>query len=125
MTPTEVIDKYYEYANTGNWNLWLELFAENTILDEQLAGHVEGLSNLRKLMSGFGGYSSFKNRPEHVIINDCQGAVVSHISAVTTSGVSIEAGVMNYFRFDAQNKIVYFANFHDTVPFQPFLDQSN
>jgi hypothetical protein len=125
MTPTEVIDKYYEYANAGNWDLWLELFAENTVLDEQLAGHIEGLDNLRKLMSGFGGYASFQNRPKYIIVNDNQGAVVSHISAVTSSGASIEAGVMNYFRFDVQNKIVYLANFHDTVPFRPFLEQSN
>lgn len=125
MTPKEVIDKYYQYANAGNWSLWLELFAENTVLDEQLAGHIESLNNLRKLMSGFSGYASFQNRPKYIIVNENQGAVVSHISAVTTSGASIEAGVMNYFRFDEHNKIIYFANFHDTVPFQAFVEQSH
>ncbi|MGK7886617.1 MAG: nuclear transport factor 2 family protein [Crocosphaera sp.] len=124
MTPKEVIDKYYEYANANSWDVWLDLFAENTVLDEQLAGHIDGLPALRKIMEGFGGYSKFQNQPRHIIVNGNEGAVVSHISAVTTSGVSIEVGVMNYFRFDENGKIAYLANFHDTVPFQAFVEQS-
>jgi len=36
--------------------------------------------------------------------------------------VPIEANVMNYFRFQ-DGKIAYMANFHDSVPFKPFLEQ--
>jgi ketosteroid isomerase-like protein len=46
--------------------------------------------------------------------------VVSHISAVTSSGGRIEADVANYFQV-AGGRITYMANFHDTVPFRAAL----
>lgn len=124
MTPKEVIDKYYEYANAGDWDSWLQLFAPDTVLDEQLAGHIEGLDALRELMKGIDGYATFQNIPKHIIVSGNEAAVVSHISATTRADASIEAGVMSYFRFDENGKILYFANFHDSVPFKPFLNQS-
>jgi hypothetical protein len=51
-----------------------------------------------------------------------EGAVVSHISAANAAGVPIEADVMNYFLFE-NGKIAYMANFHDSKPFEPFLNQ--
>jgi hypothetical protein len=48
--------------------------------------------------------------------------VVSHISAANAAGEPIESGVMNYFRIE-DGKIAYMANFHDSKPFEPFLNQ--
>jgi ketosteroid isomerase-like protein len=121
MDAREVLTKYYEYANAGDWDRWCDLFADDQVMDEQLAGHIEGLTKLRSMMAGMGDmYSSFKNTPVHFVI-DADGehaAAVSHLSAVSAaSGKGIEAEVMNYFRI-AGGKIVYMANFHDTAPFQ-------
>ena len=102
-TLTDVIDRYYRYANAGDWDRWCDLFTENTVMDEQLGGHVEGRSTLQ-------------NEPRRVIASGSEGAVVSHISAVNAAGKAIEAEVMNYFRLDG-DKIAYMANFHDTKPF--------
>ncbi len=124
MAPRETIDQYYKYANAGAWNDWCDLFAEDLVMDEQLAGHIEGLSTLRSMMSGgLGGYAEFHNIPKHIIVSGSEAAVVSQISATTKSGTSIESGVMNYFRFNNEGKIVYLANFHDSVPFKPVLEQ--
>lgn len=118
MNTRDVVAKYYEYANAGDWDAWCDLFAEDQVMDEQLAGHVEGLSTLRDMMKGFGGmYRSFANVPRHVVVEGDQAAVVSHISAVTPVGAAIEAEVVNYFRL-AGGRISYMANFHDTVPFK-------
>ncbi len=123
MNPQETINKYYEYANAGNWNAWCDLFTDDMVMDEQLAGHIEGLNTLRPIMAGMGtAYSKFQNIPKHVIVNGDEGAAVSHISAANAAGVPIEAEVMNYFRF-RDGKIAYMANFHDSVPFKPFLEQ--
>jgi len=123
MDIREVIDKYYEYANAGNWNAWCDLFAENMVMDEQLAGHIEGLDKLRPMMAGMDkAYSKFQNVPKHIIVSGNEAAVVSHISAANAAGVPIEAEVMNYFQIK-DGKIVYMANFHDSVPFNPFLEQ--
>jgi ketosteroid isomerase-like protein len=119
----EIIDLYYQYANAGNWDAWCDLFDEDMVMDEQLAGHIEKLSTLRPMMAGMGkAYSKFQNVPKHIIVNGEEGAVVSHISAANAAGVPIEADVMNYFRFK-DGKIVYMANFHDSKPFEPFLNQ--
>lgn len=116
-TSRGVIDLYYQYANAGEWDNWCGLFTDDTVMDEQLAGHIEGQGTLRKMMEGFPAmYSTFQNVPRRVLTSGDEGAVVSHISAVNAAGKSIEAEVMNYFQL-AGDKIAYMANFHDTLPF--------
>ncbi|OGO55117.1 MAG: hypothetical protein A2Z32_12320 [Chloroflexi bacterium RBG_16_69_14] len=123
MTTERVIDRYYETANAGEWDAWCDLFTDDMVMDEQLAGHIEGLATLRPMMGGMGrAYSRFQNVPKHIVVNGDEAAVVSHISAANAAGVPIEANVMNYFRM-RDGKIAYMANFHDSVPFRPFLDQ--
>lgn len=118
-----VIDAYYQHANAGEWDAWCDLFTDDMVMDEQLAGHIEGLDTLRPMMAGMGeAYSRFQNVPKHVLVDGEQAAVVSHISAANRAGEPIEAEVMNYFRI-ADGKIAYMANFHDSAPFEPFLRQ--
>ncbi|WP_030199223.1 nuclear transport factor 2 family protein [Streptomyces sp. NRRL S-87] len=128
MDARHILTKYYEYANAGDWDRWCDLFADDQVMDEQLAGHIEGLDTLRSTMKGMGDmYRVFRNTPVHLIV-DTQGpggetpgtvkaAAVSHLSAVSASGEAVEAEVMNFFKI-VDGKIAYMANFHDTVPFQ-------
>lgn len=119
MDTKDVVHRYYELANAGDWDSWCDLFAADQVMDEQLAGHVEGRETLRAMMKGFPEtYESFANRPQRFVVEGEQAAVVSHISGRTKSGESIEAQVCNYFRV-VGGEIVYFANFHDSVPFAP------
>jgi len=124
MTTRQLIDKYYECANAGDWDAWCDLFTNDMVMDEQLAGHIEGLDALRPMMGGMDeAYSRFQNVPKRIIVSGDEAAVVSHISAANAAGVPIEAEVMNYFRMK-NGKIAYMANFHDSVPFKPFLEQN-
>ncbi|MER7466048.1 nuclear transport factor 2 family protein [Streptomyces sp. NPDC097981] len=114
----QILEKYYAYANAGDWDRWCDLFADDQVMDEQLAGHIEGLEVLRSMMKGMGAmYRVFRNEPAHFLVDGEKAAVVSHISAVSPSGEAIEAEVMNFFRI-VDGKIAYMANYHDTVPFQ-------
>lgn len=123
MDSKDVIDRYYELANAGDWESWCELFARDTVIDEQLAGHIEGAHKLREMMRGFPAiYRSFINEPVHVIVSGDEAAVVSHISAVSASGDAIEAAVCNYFRI-VNGTIAYMANYHDTAPFAPVISR--
>ena len=123
MTTREIIDTYYRSANAGDWSTWLTLFTDDVVIDEQLAGHVEGIDVLRGAIDVMErGYSRFKNVPKHIVVEGAEAAVVSHISAANASGEPIEADVANYFRLE-DGKIAYMANFHDSVPFQPFTSQ--
>jgi ketosteroid isomerase-like protein len=125
MDTREVVDGYYRLANAGDWDAWSDLFAADQVMDEQLAGHIEGRETLRDMMKGFPGmYASFANRPRHIVVDGDQAAVVSHISAVTGTGGRIEADVANYFQV-ADGHITYMANFHDTVPFRAALSPDN
>jgi uncharacterized protein (TIGR02246 family) len=124
MNTREVVDRYYTLANAGDWDTWCDLFTTDLVMDEQLAGHIEGRETLRGMMKGFPGmYAKFQNQPRHVVVDGDQAAVVSHISAVTPSGESVEAQVVNYFQLDG-GLISYMANFHDTVPFRAVLSNS-
>ena len=120
---TALINSYYESVNKGDWDTWLTLFDDNVVIDEQLAGHLEGIGILRGAIGGLKkGYSKFQNKPEDIVVDGNQACVISHISAANASGVPIEANVANYFRLE-NGKIKYMANFHDTVPFAPFVNQ--
>jgi ketosteroid isomerase-like protein len=125
MSNRAIIEQYYKHANAGNWKAWCDLFADDMVMDEQLAGHIEGLATLRPMMDGMGeAYAKFQNVPKSILVDGDQGAVVSHISARAAKypDQPIEAEVMNYFRFK-DGKITYMANFHDSRPFKPFLKQ--
>ncbi len=123
MDTRAVIDKYYASVNAGDWDTWLTLFKDDVKIDEQLAGHVEGVEVLRGAVGMMKkGYSKFQNVPKHVVVDGDQACVVSHISAANAAGVPIEANVANFFRLE-NGKIAYMANFHDSRPFEPFLNQ--
>jgi ketosteroid isomerase-like protein len=123
VDPRDVLIAYYRTANAGDWQEWLTLFQEDVVIDEQLAGHVEGLDILRGAIGGMEkGYSRFQNVPREMVVQGSNAAVVSHISAANAAGEPIEAEVTNYFQF-RDGKIAYMANFHDTRPFDPFVNQ--
>ncbi len=123
METREIVEKYYHYVNQGEWDKWLELFDDDIEMDEQLAGHVEGIAILRGAIGGMKkGYSKFKNHPKHIVVDGHEACVVSQIVAANAAGVPIEANVANYFRIK-HGKIAYMANFHDTRPFDPFVNQ--
>lgn len=125
MSTQSVVDSYYSTVNAGDWDTWLTLFTEQVVVDEQLAGHVEGVGILRGAVGGIKkGYMRFQNQPLHTVIHGDEACVISHISAANASGVPIEADVANYFRLEGE-KIAYMANFHDTVPFAPFVQQNS
>lgn len=122
MDVRDVVDRYYELASAGDWDAWCDLFTEDTVMDEQMAGRVEGRETLRGLVAGFPDmYSQFTNTPLRVVTDGAEAAVVSRIEAVAkSSGESIDAEVMAYFQL-VDDKIAYYANYHDTVPFTKAL----
>lgn len=123
MDTREVVDKYFEAVNAGNWDRWLTLFDDNIVMDEQLAGRIEGIEKLRGGIAGLKkGYSKFQNHPLHVVVEGNQASAVWHIEAANANGVPINAKGTNYFQVE-DGKITYMANFHDTVPFGPFVNQ--
>jgi len=125
MDTRDVVVKYYELANAGDWDAWCNLFAEDQTMDEQLAGSIKGRETLRDMMKGFPAmYASFSNTPRHLIVEGDNAAVVSHLVAVTPTGSRITVDVMNYFRV-ADGLITYMANFHDTVPFHASVANSS
>ena len=69
MTPRETIDAYYVRANSGAWDSWCDLFTDDQVMDEQLAGHIETLATLRSMMKGMKKmYSKFQNVPKHILV---------------------------------------------------------
>ena len=118
MTPREIVNEYYRLANLNDWDKWCDLFADHQVMDEQLAGHIEGLDTLRSMMKGMkAAFPTFQNVPYEVLIDGDRAAVKSHITAVNAAGKHIDSDVMNFFRFE-NGKIVYMSNHHDSAPFK-------
>lgn len=123
METKEVIDRYYETVNAGDWDAWLELFQDDLVIDEQLAGHAEGIDVLRGGVDAMKrGYSKFQMHPQHIVISGDEACVIWHCEAANAAGDPIDARGANYFKME-DGKIAYMANFHDSVPFKPYTDQ--
>lgn len=123
VLPREVLGKYYEYGNAGDWENWLTLMDSNVVVDEQLAGHAEGAATLAGIGDAIKrGYSKFHMTPLHIIASGQQAAVIWHTESANAAGVPIEATGANYFEFD-NGKITYMRTIHDSVPFKPYTDQ--
>lgn len=123
MDTAAVIDTYYKSVNAGDWDTWLTLFDDNVVVEEQLAGHCEGIGILRGAIGVMKkGYSKFQNVPKRIVVSGDEAFVASHISAANAAGVGIEAEVANYFKL-TNGKITFMQNFHDTRPFDPFVNQ--
>ena len=123
MSTRDIIYKYYEATNTGDWNTWLTLFDENVIMDEQIAGHAEGIGNLRDAINAIRrGYAKFQMHPLHIVIEGNQATVIWHCEAANASSIPIEAHGANYFQV-IHDKITYMSTYHDTIPFIPFINQ--
>jgi len=123
MDTREVINTYYRSVNSGDWNTWLTLFADNAVLEDQIAGRAEGIGAVRGAVDAIRrGYSKFLMHPLHTVVENDQACVVWHCEAANASGVPIDARGANYFQVH-NGKITYMADFHDTVPFAPFANQ--
>ncbi|MGH8902320.1 MAG: nuclear transport factor 2 family protein [Egibacteraceae bacterium] len=118
----QVIDTYYQTSGR-DWDAWLTLFDSNVVLEDQLEGQVEGIEAVRGVVDRFRrGYSRFQMTPLHITIEDDHACVVWHCRAANATGVPIDARGANYFHI-VDGKIVRMADFHDTVPFEPYDSQ--
>lgn len=124
MDTREIINTYYRCVNSGDWDTWLTLFADDAVVEDQIAGRAQGINALRGAVDAIKrGYSKFLMHPLHIVVEGGQAAVIWHCEAANASGVPIDARGANYFQVHPNGKIAYMANFHDTVPFAPFINQ--
>ena len=132
MTTTrEIIDRYYECVNRGDWDAWLTLFSDDVVGDEQLAGHFAGISVLQGAIDAISnGYSKFNMYPQRVVVEGDAACVIWRCDAANATGVAIaypedpDRPVIGANFFQVQNgKIVYMRTIHDSVPFEPFTSQ--
>jgi ketosteroid isomerase-like protein len=113
----EIVTRYFEYVNSGRWDDYLTLFADDVVMDEQLLGHLEGVDQVRKGIEGLRGNPDFRNRPSEIVVEGDRAMARWHISSPLPNGKQLELDGANFYRIK-DGKIVYFANFHDTAPFQ-------
>ena len=122
MNTREVIYKYYENLNIGhakgNLDAWVDLFADNFVMDEQLAGHVEGVEPMKDLAQKMlSGYSKWYMNLLKVLVEDNEAFVIWEVTATTSDGVEVKTKGTNFYVVE-NDKVIYLANYHDTVPFQ-------
>lgn len=120
MNTREIVTKYFEYVNAGQWDRYLELFDEHVIMDEQITGHLEGIQEVRKGIEGLKKAPKFQNHLIDMVVEDNFAMARWHIEAILAPDINIDVKGVNYFEIK-DGKIVRFANYHDTAPFSPIL----
>ena len=132
MDTRAVIERYYDCVNRGAWQEWLTLFSDDVVGDEQLAGHFAGIDVLRGAIDAISsGYSRFNMYPQRIVVDGDASCVVWRCDAANAAQVPIAypgnpgRQVIGANFFQVQNgKIVYMRTIHDSLPFQPFVNQS-
>ncbi|MDP3913586.1 MAG: nuclear transport factor 2 family protein [Bacteroidota bacterium] len=117
MTTKEVIEKYFEFVNSGNWDAYLTLFDQNVIMEEQLLGHIEGIENVAAGIEGLRNNREFRNFPLEIIVEGDKAVALWNIQSPMANGNKLDLKGANYYRVK-DGKIVYFSNFHDTSVFK-------
>jgi ketosteroid isomerase-like protein len=121
MNTSEVVHEYFDCVNTARWDDYVELFGKDVVMEEQLAGHIEGKVAVAGSIEGLRNNKTFRNVPREFVVEGDKAMVLWHISFDGPKGEKIEADGVNFFKVK-EGKIVYFANFHDTRPFKPILE---
>jgi steroid delta-isomerase-like uncharacterized protein len=122
MDTREVITRYFDYVNAGEWDKYLDLYADDVIMDEQLMGHMEGKKAVAEGIENLKKAPKFENHLIDMVVEGDRAMARWHISAVPAPGVNIEVDGVNYFEIKG-GKIVRFANYHDTAPFAPIMQK--
>lgn len=117
MTVKECVVNYFEYVNAGKWDDYLDLFADDIVMDEQLLGHVEGKEALAKGIEGLRDNPDFRNYPLEIVVEGDKAMACWNIQSPLPDGKKLDVKGANYYKIK-DGKIVYFANFHDTAPFK-------
>jgi steroid delta-isomerase-like uncharacterized protein len=120
MNTREIVTKYFELVNAGRWDEYLDLFAEDVVMDEQILGHVEGRAHLAQGIENLRRAPKFQNHALEIVVEGDRAMAVWHIEAIPAPGVSLDLKGANYYRIE-KGKIAYFSNYHDTAPFAPIL----
>ncbi len=114
----ELMRKYYKAGSTGDWQTWQVLLDDKVVMDEQLAGRLEGSSAMKAILDRIQThYTKFDMRPHYMVAEGNEVCTGWQLEAVTSNGVPINATGAHYCRFE-NGKIVYMSNFHDTVPWK-------
>jgi ketosteroid isomerase-like protein len=132
MDTRQVIDSYYDCVNRGDWQQWLTLFSDDVVGDEQLAGHFAGIDVLRGAIDAISnGYARFNMYPQRIVVDGDAACVIWRCEAANAAGVAIAypdnpgRQVIGANFFQVQNgRIVYMRTIHDSLPFQPFVNQT-
>ena len=116
MNTRQIVETYFEYVNSGRWDDYLTLFADDVVMEEQLLGRVEGIEAVGKGIEGLRAQPDFRNRPKEIVVEGDRAMAIWHITAPQPDGKVLEVDGVNFFRIE-DGKIAYFANYHDTAPF--------
>jgi ketosteroid isomerase-like protein len=77
MDTREVVERYYATVNAGDWETWLTVFDEHVVVDEQLAGHLEGVGAMRQEADAIRAtYPKFRMDPEHVVVQGQEACAI-------------------------------------------------
>lgn len=120
MTTREIVLQYFECVNTGRWEEYIGLFANDVVMDEQLAGHLVGIGEVRRGIEGLRTAPRFKNNLVDMVVEGDRAMARWHIDADFGDGKTVDARGVNYYEI-ANGKITYFANYHDSRPFDRVL----
>lgn len=114
----ELMTAYYKAGSSGDWSTWASLLDENVVVDEQLAGRLEGIDAMKALSERVQAtYDKFQMQPQNMVVEGNEVCTGWTLKAVQADGTEINATGANFCRFE-NDKIVYMTNFHDTVPFK-------
>ena len=111
-----VVDSYFDCVNTGRWDDYLELFDPDVVMDEQLAGHLEGRAAVADSIRGLRTNPDFRNRPVEIVVEGDRAMASWHLTSPRPGGGTLDVRGVNLFRI-SDGRIRYFANYHDTAPF--------
>ncbi|MEW5803037.1 MAG: nuclear transport factor 2 family protein [bacterium] len=116
MNVREIIEAYFTFLNSGEWDKWADLFDNNAIVDD-MSNISKGKEAIRKSVDTIQqALPKFKNHLREIVVDGNKAMVVCEIEATTRKGTSLISKGANYYEIKG-GKITYMASFHDSAHF--------
>ena len=117
MNVKEIVEAYFAFLNSGEWDKWAGLFDNDAVVDD-MSNISKGKDAIKKSVDTIQqALPEFKNYLREIVVEENKAMAICEIKATTRNNTPLVSKGANYYEIK-NGKINYMASFHDSAHFK-------